>query len=356
MAATAKPQGSQPTPSPTPTPSLMREHRLEEAMAEYLLAAEFGRAPDRGVFLARHPDLAGELASFLDDDEHLRRLAGSMGRTGAKAAGLLLGRGAGRVSSVTDRAAEEPLDPEFRPGGRIGDFELLESIAVGGMGIVFKARQISLNRIVALKTIRPGSLRPGDDAARRFRVEAEAVARLDHPGIVPIYEMGEHRGWPFLILKLIDGVDLERDAGRLRGEPEAIARLMANVARAVHYAHQRGILHRDLKPSNILLDSRGRAHVTDFGLARSLEADSRVTQTGLILGTPSFMAPEQVAGPRGEVTTAADVYGLGAVLYALLVGQPPFQGETLFETLRQVREQEPVRPSLAHPGVDRDLE
>ncbi len=182
------------------------------------------------------------------------------------------------------------------------------------------------------------------------------MARLDHPGIVPIYEMGEHRGSPFLCLKLIEGGDLERHIARLRSVPAATARLMADVARAVHYAHLRGILHRDLKPSNILVDRRGRPHVTDFGLSRSVEADTRMTQTGLILGTPSYMAPEQVAGPRGEVTTAADVYGLGAVLYTLLTGLPPFQAETVYETLRQVREQEPIRPGTRSPDVDRDLE
>ena len=162
--------------------------------------------------------------------------------------------------------------------------------------------------------------------------------------------MGEHRGSPFLCLKLIEGGDLDRHIARLRTEPAATARLMADVARAVHYAHLRGILHRDLKPSNILIDRRGRPHVTDFGLSRSVEADTRMTQTGLILGTPSYMAPEQVAGPRGEVTTAADVYGLGAVLYTLLTGQPPFQADTVYETLRQVREQEPMPPRDAVAG------
>ena len=194
------------------------------------------------------------------------------------------------------------------------------------------------------------------DAIQRFRIEAEAVARLDHPQIVPIYEMGEHGGFPFISLKLIAGGDLERHIPRLRNDPRAIARLMREVARAVHYAHLRGILHRDLKPSNILLDEHDEPHVTDFGLAKCVEEDSGLTQTGLILGTPSYMAPEQVAGHRGEVTTAADIYGLGAVLYKLLTGRPPFQGDSVYETLRQVREQEPVPPGICDPSVDRDLE
>ncbi len=181
------------------------------------------------------------------------------------------------------------------------------------------------------------------------------MARLDHPHIVPIYEMGEYGGCPFISLKLIGGGDLERHVPRLKKDPRASARLMRDVARAVHYAHLRGILHRDLKPSNILLDENDEPHITDFGLAKCVEDDSGLTQTGLILGTPSYMAPEQVAGHRGEVTTAADIYGLGAVLYRLLTGRPPFQADSVYETLRQVREQEPVHPVMRDPHVDRDL-
>jgi WD40 repeat protein/tetratricopeptide (TPR) repeat protein len=328
-----------------PDPSrLDRERRLDEAIAEYLVAAEAGRAPDRGQFLARYPDLADDLAEFIDDEACIRGLAGTAPMSEAGDGGTPRGGG----------AAAGPDRPGV--GGEFGDFELLEEIASGGMGVVFKARQRSLNRIVALKTIRPSALGPGDDAARRFRVEAEAVARLDHPAIVPIFEMGELAGYPFLCLKLIEGGDLDRRLDRFRRDPAAAARLMAVVARAVHYAHQRGVLHRDLKPSNILLDEQGRPHVTDFGLARCVEDDSRITRTGLILGTPSYMAPEQVTGPRDAVTTAADVYGLGAVLYALLAGRPPFGGDSVCEILQRVREQEPASPSTWSPGVDRDLE
>ena len=212
------------------------------------------------------------------------------------------------------------------------------------MGVVFKARHKKLGRIVALKTIRPAALKPDADAIHRFRIEAAAVATLDHPHIVPIYEMGEYAGFPFISLKLIAGGDLERHAPRFKNHPRAIARLMKEVALAVHYAHLRGILHRDLKPSNILLDLEDQPHVTDFGLAKCVENDSGLTHTGLILGTPSYMAPEQVSGHRREITTAVDVYGLGAVLYKLLTGRPPFQADSVYETLRQVREQEPVSP------------
>ncbi len=334
-------------PASGPGPGVSeRERQLDSAIADYLQAVEAGRSPDRRQFLARHPDFADDLISFFANEDRVRDLAGTM-----------LGRAGERVVNRPSIAIRTP-DSEAEPGigAEFGDYELVEQIAVGGMGIVFKARQKRLNRVVALKTIRPEALRPGDDAIQRFRIEAEAFARLDHPNIVPIFEMGEHCGYPFLSLKLIEGGDLDRHLSRLKGDPNAIARLMVQVAGAVHYAHLRGILHRDLKPSNILVDRRGRPHVTDFGLAKCVEVNSGLTQTGLIIGTPSYMAPEQVSGPRGEVTTAADVYGLGAVLYTMLSGRPPFQADSVYETLQQVREQEPVRPGLIHPAVDRDLE
>ena len=324
--------------SPANADSAPRDQRLDEALAEYLLAAEAGRTPDRREFLARHPDLAGDLASFFNDEDCVRRMAGSMNvpsrealAPGAVAAAHCAGRaGSGAASRRPDRRLRAARgDRRRRHGGHLQG----------------PAEEPGPRRGAQDDPARGPPA--GDDAARRFRIEAEAVARLDHPSIVPIYEMGEHRGSPFLCLKLIEGVDLERHLDRLRPEPSATARLMADVARAVHYAHQRGILHRDLKPSNILIDRRGRPHVTDFGLARSLGVDSRMTQTGQILGTPSYMAPEQVSGPRGEVTTAADVYGLGAVLYTLLGGRPPFQADTVYETLRLVREQEPAPRACA---------
>ena len=313
-----------------------RERQLDSAIAVYLQAVEAGRAPDRREFLAQHPDFADDLISFFADEDRVRKLAGTM----------LVRVGASGGSQPVAGNSRSDSDAELGVGGEFGDFELLEKIAVGGMGIVFKARQKHLNRVVALKTIRPSALRPGDDAVQRFRIEAEAVARLDHPNIVPIFEMGEYRGCPFISLKLIEGGDLDRHIPGSEGTPTAIAGLMVQVARAVHYAHLRGILHRDLKPSNILVDDRGRPHVTDFGLAKCMEDDSGLTQTGLIIGTPSYMAPEQVSGHRGEVTTAADVYGLGAVLYTVLTGRPPFQAESVYETLQQVREQEPVPPAV----------
>jgi serine/threonine protein kinase/tetratricopeptide (TPR) repeat protein len=238
--------------------------------------------------------------------------------------------------------------------GELGDYELLEEVGRGGQGVVFRARQKSLNRTVALKVISLGQW-ASKVHLRRFRLEAEAAARLEHPGIVPIHEVGERDGSCYFSMKFVEGGQLDAVARR---EPMPIRRaveLIAKVARTVHYAHEHGILHRDIKPGNILLDANGEPHLTDFGLARLVESESSVTQTLDVLGTPSYMAPEQAIGNNAAVSNVTDVYGLGAVFYQLLTGQPPFAGGTTYQTIRLLLDTEPRQPRLLNPKIDRDL-
>jgi len=238
--------------------------------------------------------------------------------------------------------------------GELGDYELLEEIGRGGQGVVFRARQKSLNRNVALKVIGLGQWATPAHL-KRFRLEAEAAASLDHPYIVPIYEVGEQDGQCYFSMKFIEGGQLDEVVKHTPISIRQAAELMAKVARTVHYAHEHGILHRDIKPGNILLDAKGETHLTDFGLARLVESESTVTRTLEVLGTPSYMAPEQAAGDNAKLTRATDVYGLGAVLYQLLTGHPPFAGGTTYETIKLLLETEPRQPRLWNPKIDRDL-
>jgi serine/threonine-protein kinase len=348
-----------------PSAAVQREELLDEILAAYLKAVAGGQAPPRQTLLEAHPDLAAELAAFFADEDQLGRLATPLRQAGSPRPGPLTGQ-------------------------VIGNYELLGELGRGGMGVIYKARQVPLNRIVALKMIRTGELATEADR-RRFQTEAEAVANLDHPHIVPIYEVGEHQRQPYFSMKLVEGGSLAEaisrrgveDAEKQHGpvcSPRLCTSLLAKVARAVHYAHQRGILHRDLKPANILLDAQGQPHVTDFGLAKRVkawESEERdkgntplpsavaaaaparsyaLTHSGAILGTPSYMAPEQAWGGKGGVSTAADIYSLGVILYELLTGQPPFRAATPGATLRQVLENEPVRPRVHNPQLERDVE
>jgi serine/threonine protein kinase/Tfp pilus assembly protein PilF len=272
------------------------------------------------------------------------------------------------VASRDDGGSAESVEPSHvstaprvkkapRPGktlANFGDYELLEEIGRGAQGVVFRARQRSLNRTVALKVIGLGQWAT-EAHLKRFRREAEAAASLDHSGIVPIYEVGERDRSCYFSMKFVEGGQLDAVAKR---EPMPIRRaveLIAKVARTVHYAHEHRILHRDIKPGNILLDGKGEPHLTDFGLARLVETESTVTRTLEVLGTPSYMAPEQAVGNNAALTPATDVYGLGAVLYQLLTGHPPFAGGTTFETIRLLLGTEPRPPRLWNPKVDRDV-
>jgi serine/threonine-protein kinase len=326
-----------------------RDARLASLLETIAADARAGRAPDFERLTREHPDLSGEL----------RELWAAVMIADAVALGLSHDgrREVARGNSITDGAPIRS-DLQFATGDlprRVGDYELLVELGRGGMGVVYQARQVSLDRMVAVKMILRGATASADDLAR-FRAEAEAVARLDHPGIVPVYEVGELEQQPYFSMKFVAGTTLAR---RLAEGPLAAreaAALLAPICRAVDFAHRQGILHRDLKPSNILIDLDGRPHVTDFGLAKRMADREGLTHTGAILGTPSYMAPEQAAGSRGEIGPASDVYSLGTMLYAMLTGRPPFQAAMAVDTMLMVLEQDPLPPRLVNATADRELE
>ncbi|HEY4312155.1 MAG TPA: serine/threonine-protein kinase [Pirellulales bacterium] len=314
-----------------------------------------GEPPEIDALLAQHPDLADELrplwAAMLVTD---CVAAGSRAADPARGSSGddLTHDHSPRPDSAGARRAVESSEPVLR---QFADYELLEELGRGGMGVVYRARQISLNRIVALKMVLRGDMASPADLAR-FRTEAEAAARLDHPTIVPVYEVGDCDGQPYFTMKYVTGTTLAR---RLTEGPltaREAASLLAPVAQAIHYAHSRGVLHRDLKPSNILIDAEGRPHVSDFGLAKRVEAEMNLTLSGAILGTPAHMAPEQAAGTRGKLGPTSDVYSLGTILYQMLTGRPPFQAASPVDTVLLVLEQDPLPPRLINPRADRELE
>lgn len=274
----------------------------------------------------------------------------SVGEVGGNCPVCLLG------SALDDEPLACPTDggAEEAPA-ELGDYKILGEIGRGGTSVVYRARQRRLNRIVALKTLH-GSALASRDAFERLQTEAQAVARLDHPHIVPLYEVGRHAGTHFLALRHFEHGSLAQALKQRRFTPVEAARLLATAARAVHHAHSRGVLHRDLKPSNLLLDEHGAPHVADFGLAKLADSDSSLTLSTSVLGTPAYMAPEQAAGNAKEAGTPADIHSLGAVLFELLTGRPPFLGRTALEVLRLVADAEPPRPTSLVPGLDPDLE
>lgn len=319
------------------------EAKLAGLLDELTVAAAKGQTDWLEQTVTDNPEL----------EEDLRELWGAVMVTSA-------------VASITTTELYAPGSGSSPPGPaqelelpyELGDYLLTEEIGRGGMGIVYRAEQRSLGRGVAVKLILRGALASPEDQ-KRFRSEAEAVAQLDHPGVTPIYEVGEHCGQLYFSMPFIEGETL---AQRLEKRPLAgreAARIVREVAQAIEYAHSRGVVHRDLKPANILLDRQGRVHVTDFGLAKRFAKETEtasLTQTGAILGTPAYMAPEQATGGRGDIGPTTDVYSLGAILYASLTGRPPFQGPSPVDTVLMLLEQEPAPPRLLNRRVDRDLE
>jgi serine/threonine protein kinase/tetratricopeptide (TPR) repeat protein len=253
---------------------------------------------------------------------------------------------------LEDEHAVEEEQPRVQM--EFGDYDIIEEIGRGGQGVVYRARQKSLNRIVALKVVGLGQW-SSTPHLRRFRHEAEAAASLEHPQIVPIYEIGERDGSCYFSMKFVEGGRLDEVVKRQAMLPRCAAELLVKIARTVQFAHEHGILHRDIKPGNILLDKSGEPHLTDFGLARLIEQESTITNSFEVLGTPSYMPPEQAAGNAKELTPAADVYSLGAVFYHMLTGEPPFAGGTTYETIRMVLESEPRNPRTRNAKIGADL-
>lgn len=315
------------------------EEHLAIVVSSLLDRLQSGEKLDFDVIAAQFPDLINDL----------REIWGTL--VVADAAALEARTTSGNSQSGIDRTSSLATNLPRT----IGDYELLEVIGRGGMGIVYRARQLSLNREVAVKMIQEN--RPLDPESRqRFITEAEATARLQHPCIVPVYEVSEFEGQPFFSMQLIRGQTL---ATLLRQGPlpqRQAATIMATVSRAIHFAHTQGILHRDIKPSNIMLEEGGRICVTDFGLAKLIDSHDSLTRTGATIGTPSYMAPEQAAGRTAQVSSRSDVYSLGAVLYHALTGRPPFVAETTFQLAMQIMEHDPQLVRFFEPSVDGDLE
>jgi serine/threonine-protein kinase len=315
-----------------------RDRELADLLQAWTDAPDSERA-SLDVLCQQHPHLADEL----------RQLWGAVMLVDALAEQSSPGTGASARGMGGETADEE------RPPRQLGEFELLEELGRGGMGVVYRARQRELEREVAIKVMLRGTHATRDDQAR-FRSEAEAAARLDHPHIVPIYETGEVDGWRYFVMRLVEGRTL---AERLREGPmpdREAAELVMHVAQAIGYAHRLGVIHRDLKPANILIDEPGLPYVTDFGLAKREYSPDSLTLSGAILGTPSYMAPEQATRHRGLVGPGCDLFSLGAILYALLTGRPPFQGATPVDTVLTLLEQDPLPPRLLNRRIHRDLE
>jgi serine/threonine-protein kinase len=328
---------------------------------EFMLREEAGERPTREEYLMRFPEWAEALAAQFEVDAALNaQLVADMASADAANTDMadadMANQGTLRDPLFALNVARyTPPRPAPPPLVVLPGYEVLEVIGRGGMGVVYKARHIALNRLAAVKMVLAG-IHAGPDELERFRHEAETVARLQHPNIVQVYDIGSHEGRPFIALEFVDG-SLPRSLAGTPLPPRQAAQWLETLAQAVAHAHQQGIVHRDLKPANVLLSRSGVLKITDFGMAKILASPtSSQTQSGSIIGTPSYMAPEQAEGRTRQIGPAADIYGLGAILYEMLTGRPPFEGTTIQETLELVRQQEPRPPSWIIPRMPRDLE
>ncbi len=340
---------------------------LNDVLAAYLEAVARGEIVDRHTLLAKHLQLSEELARFFEAHDHAARLAENWR---ASDGGDLEIRAVSSKKRATD--ADDPTSVWESPAGleaaqgadqaghelrlrKFGDYENLEEIARGAMGVVYKARQISLNRTVAVKMILSGDLANESDI-QRFRIEAEAAAHLQHPNIIGIHDVGQHDGHHFFSMEYVAGENLSQIIRKGSVPPKQAARYVRQIADAIGHAHRKGVTHRDIKPSNVLIDDKDQARVTDFGLAKRVECDQQLTASHQIVGTVPYMAPEQVMGSRDRVGPASDIYSIGVLFYELLTRQQPFRGRTALDTLEQIREHDPKLPRQINPQIPRELE
>lgn len=332
---------------------LIDDPAFQSVLVSCLEALQRGEAIDREQLASDHPDYAEAIQQFLDDQDLLEQatlqfIPDDLPKDNSDHVQTIA-----NGSDTTAFSAGETVQ-------YIGDYEILEEIARGGMGVIFKARQRSLKRVVALKMILAGQLASPAEV-ERFHLEARAAGRLKHPNIVPIHEVGEHRGHHYFTMDLVEGRSLAEMAREETLSPHHAAEIVVKVAEAVEYAHQHGTLHRDLKPANILIDGDGEPHITDFGLAKLLEVEDvderhELTETGQVLGTPSYMSPEQASGKSALIGPASDIYSLGAILYSCIAGRAPFVAESTVDTIMQVLKKDPVSPRDLNPSVPKDLE
>ena len=325
---------------------------FDDLIAEFLEAVENGQIPDREKMVLEHPELEKELNAFFRNHDQLFEAMNSPAGEPAAPVGQ-----PDEASRSPDSAspASHFTGPEVSASERmIGNYRILEEIDRGGMGIVFRAWDVNLNRGVALKMIRSGRMATDSDV-QRFRAEAKAAARLDHPGIVPVHDVGTHEGHPYFSMAFIEGKNLDAYHRLRKLTVEEACSLIRDVALAIDHAHENGLVHRDLKPANILVDNSGRPRITDFGLAKSLETDDGLTGTGEILGTINYMSPEQAAARNDQVDRTTDIYSLGAILYFLCTGRPPFETDNPVDTLLRILDSEPTMANRLNHSVPNDV-
>lgn len=355
------------TDLPTPDESPTTDDQVDEAFAAYLRSCDANEIGSREEFLAQFPDIAGDLKELMEAADLISSVSmadqsTTMDRPKAASGADTIGSNVPNADdSGADPAATLPManrakgDPGPTLPFDLGDYQLLEVIGRGGMGVVYLAKQNHLDRMVAVKMIRSGML-ADDDEVRRFYTEAQAAARLHHPGIVAVYQFGHRAGHHFFSMEYVRGVDLQKRINSEILDPKLAARYVRDVAKAIGHAHANDVLHRDLKPANVLIDLDDQVHVTDFGLAKHLDGDSSVTRSGAAVGTPHYMAPEQAGGHSDRASKQSDVYSLGAILFACVAGRPPLVGDTVVQTLMQVVHNPAPLLRTLRSDAPRDLE